>query len=82
MESEMVIAASLITSGLMIGGAAVASGLGISRVGASFVEGVARQPDAAEKLQVKAFLMAGTLEAVPMIAIGIGVMLLFANPFL
>jgi len=79
---ELIIASSLITSGLMIGGAAIASGLGISRVGASLVDGVARQPQLADKLQIKAFLMAGTLEAVPMIAVGIGLMLIFANPFL
>ncbi|PCJ33228.1 MAG: F0F1 ATP synthase subunit C [Moraxellaceae bacterium] len=79
---DMVIAASLVTSGLMIGGAAIASGLGVSRVGASLIDGVARQPHMADKLQVKAFLMAGTLDAIPMIAVGIGVMLLFANPYL
>ena len=81
MESQIVVAASLIAAGLMLCGAAIASGLGISRVGASLVDGVARQPQLASQLQVKAFLMAGTLEAVPMIAVGIGLMLIFANPF-
>lgn len=79
---DMVVSASLITSGLMIGGAALASGLGVSRVGASLVDGVARNPHIEDKLITKAFLMAGTLDAIPMIAVGIGVMLLFANPYL
>lgn len=79
---DIVTAVSVFTVGLLIAGAAIGSGLGVSQVAAKFLEGAARNPVEAPKLQAKAFIMIGTLDAVPFIAIAIGMLLLFANPFL
>lgn len=78
---DLIIAVSVIASGLIMAGAAVASALGISQVAAKFLEGAARNPLETPKLQAKAFIMIGTLEGVPMIAIGVAMLLLFANPY-
>lgn len=40
-----------------------------------------RQPEMIPVLQVKMFVVAGLLDAVPMIGVGVGLFLLFANPF-
>jgi len=50
-------------------------------LGGRFLEGAARQPELAPMLQVKMFLVAGLLDAVTMIGIGIGMWFTFANPF-
>ena len=47
-----------------------------------FLEGAARQPEMIPTLQVKMFIVAGLLDAVTMIGVGIALYLLFANPFI
>lgn len=47
----------------------------------AFLEAVARQPELAPQLQTRMFLIAGLLDAVPMIGVGIGLFFIFANPF-
>ena len=47
-----------------------------------FLEGAARQPELAPMLQTKMFIVAGLLDAVPMIGVAIALLLLFANPLL
>ena len=79
---DLIAALSVIAAGLMIAGAAIGSGIGIGSVSGKFLEGAARNPVEAPKLQVRAFIMVGTLDAAPMIAIGIAMFLLFANPFI
>jgi len=43
---------------------------------------VARQPEMAGMLQTRMFLVAGLLDAIPMIGVGIALFFTFANPFL
>ena len=50
------------------------------RVG--IISGAARQPEMIPTLQVKMFIVAGLLDAVTMIGVGIALYLLFANPFI
>lgn len=82
MEQELVKAASLIGASIILFGAAIASSLGVGNVGAKFLEGSARNPTQAEKLQMQAFIMIGTLDALPMIGVGVAMLMLFANPFI
>ncbi|RCU45421.1 MULTISPECIES: F0F1 ATP synthase subunit C [Corallincola] len=63
---------------LMMGLAALGTGIGFSILGGKFLESSARQPELAPQLQVKMFIVAGLLDAIPMIAVGIGLYLLFA----
>ena len=46
-------------------------------LGGKLLEGAARQPEMAPMLQGKMFLIAGLLDAVPMIGVGIGMYVLF-----
>jgi F-type H+-transporting ATPase subunit c len=44
--------------------------------------GGARQPELTNMLQTKMFIVAGLLDAVPIIGVAVGFLLLYANPFL
>ena len=79
---ESVIGFSALAAGLMIGLGALGAGVGIGILGSKFLEGAARQPELVPMLQVRMFLMLGLTDAVPIIAIGLAAMLMFANPFL
>ena len=50
-------------------------------LGGKFLEGAARQPEMIPQLQVKMFIVAGLLDAVTMIGVGIALFFTFANPF-
>jgi F-type H+-transporting ATPase subunit c len=51
-------------------------------LGGRLIEGSARQPELANSLQVKMFIVAGLLDAVTMIGVGMALFFTFANPFL
>ena len=63
---------------LLIGMAALGTALGFGALGGKLLESSARQPEQAPALQGKMFLMAGLLDAVPMIGVGIAMYLIFA----
>ena len=65
---------------LGLGGAGTAIGFGL--LGGKFLEGAARQPELVPMLQVKMFVIAGLLDAVTMIGVGMALFFTFANPFL
>jgi len=67
--------------GLIIGLGAVGACIGIGVMGGRYLEGAARQPELAERLQVKMFLLAGLIDANFLIGVGIAMMFAFANPF-
>ena len=66
---------------LIFGLAAVGTGIGFGLLGGRFLEGCARQPELANMLQTRMFIVAGLLDAIPIIGVAMGLMLLFANPF-
>ena len=68
----------LIAAGLVIGLGALGTAIGFGLLGGRLLEGTARQPEMAPMLQGKMFLMAGLLDAVPMIGVGIGLYVVFA----
>ena len=70
---ELVIIAAAIMMGLGVLGAAVGMGL----LGGKLIEGTARQPELAPMLQGKMFLLAGLIDAVPIIGVGIAMYLIF-----
>jgi len=67
---------------ILIGSGALGTAIGFGILGGRFLEGSARQPEMIPTLQVKMFIVAGLLDAVTMIGVGIGLYLLFANPFI
>lgn len=71
-----------IAVGLLIGLGALGTGIGFGILGGKFLEGSARQPEMVPMLQIKMFIVAGLLDAVAMIGVGIALFFTFANPFL
>lgn len=86
MENAVLIAEVLkftvIAAGLLIGLGALGTAIGFAILGGKFIEGAARQPELTPMLQTKMFIVAGLLDAVPMIGVAIALLLLFANPLL
>ncbi|HET8764888.1 MAG: F0F1 ATP synthase subunit C [Luteimonas sp.] len=73
---------TVIAAGLLIGLGALGTAIGFAILGGKFLEGAARQPELTPMLQTKMFIVAGLLDAVPMIGVAIALLLLFANPLL
>lgn len=73
---------TLIAAGLLIGLGALGTAIGFALLGGKFLEGASRQPELAPMLQTKMFIVAGLLDAVPIIGVAIALLLLFANPLL
>jgi F-type H+-transporting ATPase subunit c len=71
-----------IAVGLVLGLGALGTAIGFGLLGGKFLEGAARQPELVPMLQVKMFVVAGLLDAVTMIGVGIALFFTFANPFL
>ncbi|AAO26747.1 ATP synthase C chain [Buchnera aphidicola str. Bp (Baizongia pistaciae)] len=63
---------------VMIGLAAIGAAVGIGILGSKFLEGVARQPDLTSLLRTQFFVVMGLVDAIPMIAVGLGLYMLFA----
>jgi F-type H+-transporting ATPase subunit c len=71
-----------IAVGLVLGMGALGTAIGFGLLGGKFLEGAARQPEMVAMLQVKMFIVAGLLDAVTMIGVGLALFFTFANPFL
>ena len=82
MEIATVMSYTLIAAALLIGFGALGTAIGFALLGGKFLEGASRQPELAPMLQTKMFIVAGLLDAVPMIGVAIALLLIFANPFL
>ncbi|GGA65307.1 F0F1 ATP synthase subunit C [Neiella sp. HB171785] len=75
---ETVLGLKFIAVALLIGFGALGTGIGFGLLGGKFLESSARQPELAPQLQVRMFIVAGLLDAVTMIGVGIGLYMLFA----
>lgn len=82
MELSTVLGNTALAVALLIGLGAAGTAIGFGILGGRFLEGSARQPEMIPTLQVKMFIVAGLLDAVSMIGVGIALYLLFANPFI
>ena len=69
MELEVLL---FVAGGLMMGLGAVGAAIGVGVLGGKFLEGVARQPELLPMLRTQLFIVLGLVDAVPMIAVGIG----------
>ncbi len=57
--------------------AAFSTAFGFAHLGSKLLDNCARQPEMASNLQTKTFIMAGLLDAVPMISVGLAMLILF-----
>ncbi|MBV1905710.1 MAG: F0F1 ATP synthase subunit C [Pseudomonadales bacterium] len=67
-----------VAGGIMMGLGAVGAAIGVGVLGGKFLEGVARQPELLPMLRTQLFIVLGLVDAVPMIAVGIALYLIFA----
>ena len=67
---------------IIIGMAAMGTALGFGLMGGRFLESTARQPELAPMLLTRMFLLAGLIDAVAMIGVGVALLFAFNNPFL
>ena len=67
-----------IAAAMMMGLAAIGASIGIGILGGKFLEGAARQPDLIPVLRTQFFIVMGLVDAVPMIAVGLAMYVLFA----
>ncbi|MBS0286470.1 MAG: F0F1 ATP synthase subunit C [Proteobacteria bacterium] len=75
-------AVTAIAVAILIGMGALGTAIGFGLLGGKFLEGAARQPEVTPMLQVKMFIVAGLLDAVSMIGVGVALYFTFASPFL
>lgn len=73
---------TMLSVAILIGAGALGTAIGFGLLGGRFLEGSARQPEMIPQLQVKLFIVAGLLDAISMIGIGIALFFTFANPFM
>ncbi len=67
-----------IAGGILMGLGAIGSGVGIGMLSGKYLEGVARQPELQPMLMTQLFIALALVDAVPIIAVGISLYLIFA----
>ena len=75
---ETVITATIIGASILLAFAALGTAIGFAILGGKFLE----SSELASSLQTKMFIVAGLLDAIAMIAVGISLLFIFANPFI
>ena len=63
---------------VLMGMGAIGASISVGVLGGKFIEGVARQPEQLPTLRTQLFIILGLVDAVPMIAVGIALYMLFA----
>ena len=79
---EIILANTVLGVLLVLACGALGTAIGFGILGGKLLESSARQPELAPMLQTKMFLVAGLIDAITMIGIGIGMWFTFANPYL
>ena len=82
MDQTIVAQYSLIAAAIIAACAALAAAFSDSKAAAKALEGMTRQPEMAGKLFTYMLVAIGLIESIPIIAIVIALVLVFANPFL
>ena len=82
MENAIMVMAALIGAGITMGLASTGAGIGDGLVTSKFIEGIARQPEAKNTLFMNTLISVGLIEAMPIIATVIALIMLYANPLI
>jgi F-type H+-transporting ATPase subunit c len=70
-----------LAAGFMLGLAAIGAAIGMGLMGGKYLESAARQPELVPMLTGRMFLLVGLIDAIPIIGVGIGLYLIFVDPF-
>ena len=82
MQNAIMVMAALIGAGITMGLASIGAGIGDGLVTSKFIEGIARQPEAKNTLFMNTLISVGLIEAMPIIATVIALIMLYANPLI
>lgn len=82
MENAIMVMAALIGAGITMGLASIGAGIGDGLVTSKFIEGIARQPEAKNTLFMNTLISVGLIEAMPIIATVIALIMLYADPLI
>ncbi len=74
-------AASVIAAAVAIGLGSLGPGIGQGNAAASAMEGIARQPEAEDKIRGSLLVSLAFMEALTIYGLVVALVLLFANPF-
>lgn len=81
-NSSLIMAAALIGAGIAVGAAGGGCGAGMGQCARGLIEGSARNPEMSGKLTVTMFITFALIETFTIYALVIGLIALYANPFL
>ena len=79
--NPLIAAASVVAAGLAVGLGSIGPGLGQGTAAGYAVEGIARQPEAENKLRGTLLLSLAFMESLTIYGLVVSLSLLFANPF-
>ena len=68
----------LVAGGILMGLGSIGSSVGIGILSGKYLEGVARQPELQPMLMTQLFISLALVDAVPIIAVGISLYMIFA----
>lgn len=79
---ETIQAYSLIAAALIFGFCGAGTAVAFGNLGGKLIESSARQPELSPKLQTQFFLVAGFVDVISIIGVGMSFLFIFVNPFL
>lgn len=79
--SEWIVLASIVTAGATVAIGGIGPALGEARALSQALDAIARQPDASDRITRTLFVGMAMVESTAIYALVIGLILLFANPF-
>lgn len=74
----MELLAIYLAAGLMIGLGGLGAALGVGVLGSKLIEGCARQPELGAALQARFFVVMSVVDVIPIVALAVGLYLIFA----
>ena len=80
-SQDLIALVSIITAGLTVAGGSFGAALGEGRALAQGLDAIARQPDAASTITRTLFVGLAMIESSAIYPLVVGLILLFANPF-
>jgi F-type H+-transporting ATPase subunit c len=78
---ELIYAYTLLASALIFGLAGAGTALAFGLLGGKLIESSARQPELAPRLQTQFFLVAGFVDVIAIIGVGMAMYFIFVQPF-
>jgi F-type H+-transporting ATPase subunit c len=78
---ETIYAATLIAAALIFGICGAGTAIAFGSLGGKLIESSARQPELAPRLQVQFFLVAGFVDVISIIGVGMAMYFIFVQPF-